>query len=222
MAYEVAVRLAVTAWLAWVSWEDIRRRRLSHWATTVLVVAVGLVALGMGIIGLVVGAAWPFSLLRGNALDDLALGLALIAVVLSDSPAALIPAAGGVGLAFWRGTVAGQTATVAWLLALALAKAGIIGAGDAKVGMVLTALFPDPLMGWCLLGACGLAGAVVLARRMGWAAPFLVREVVRDGLAGNFPARTGEKGVAVIPLTPVLAAGAVVYLWPLWLLGVTG
>mgnify|MGYP007109726690 CR=1 FL=1 len=40
--------------------------------------------------------------------------------------------------------------------------------------------------------------------------------------AGQVPARTGEKGVAAIPLTPVLAVGAAVYLWPLYLLGVTG
>jgi Flp pilus assembly protein protease CpaA len=207
---------AVIGLLAWLTVEDIRHRRLPHWGTTVPLVLIGVTALVAGIGGLlgVGNAFW------GNAWDKLALGLAFAAVMLSDRWMALLPASLALGAAFGGGTEIGQTAATGWLLALGLAKAGIVGAGDAKVAMVVLACIPDPVLGICILAACGLAGGILLARRMGLASVPLIRAVVRDMLAGKVPARTGERGVAVVPLVPVMAVGVLVYLWPLQWLGV--
>jgi len=46
----------------------------------------------------------------------------------------------------------------------------------------------------------------------------VLAETLRAGLKGRFPVRGGQRAVAVIPLTPVLAVGALAYLWPLWTL----
>jgi hypothetical protein len=220
MHFSILARLGVTAWLSVMAWQDVKRRRLPHWGTTIPLAALACYHAGWGV-GRWLAAGWTPAIA-----DGLAAGLAFLAVLLSDSWWASLPAAGALALAFAQGATAGQTIAVAWLVALALAKAGIVGEGDAKVAMVSFALYPDPLLGACLLGACLLAGGIALARRLGRAAPVLVRLTLRDGLAGRFPARTGDTGVLVVPLAPVLAVGALVYLWlvlsfvegPLWLL----
>lgn len=197
-------RAVLSAWLLVLSVLDVRYRRLPHLLTTVPVVGLGVMAVVRAVL------AW---LAGGNVVDPLALALAFVAVLASDTWAALVPAAGSLVLAFGWGTSAGQVAAVGWLVALALARAGIVGAGDSKVAMVLLALFPDLRMVVCLVAAVVLVSGFLLVRRVGLAAPFLVLSVVRDGLAGRLPARTGEKGVVRVPLVPAMALGALVCFW---------
>lgn len=211
MTFDLVLRLAISAWAIYLAVVDVRRRTLPHWATTIPVLAIGGAALAVGAGKLVFPAA--LRPLGWSVCDALALGLAFLAVLLSDTAAAFAPAAAAVGLTAAAGSTQGQTATLGWLVPLALSRAGVFGAGDAKVIMILLALYPDPRLAGILLAVCGLTGAVLLVSRVGEAAPLLVGRVIRDGLAGAFPSRTGEEGVIAIPLTPVLAAGALVYLW---------
>lgn len=210
MTFSLIERLIVSAWVVFLGVVDARRRTLPHWATTAPVVLIGAAALTAGTGKVLFPATLPG---LWNAYDVLALGLAFVAVLLSDGVIALAPAAAAAALALTLGSAQGQTAVFGWLTALALSRAGVFGAGDAKVVMILLALYPDPRLAGILLAACAVVGTVLLVRKAGAATPLLVRNVVRDGLAGSLPARTGEKGVVVIPLTPVLAAGALVYLW---------
>lgn len=200
------LRVAVSVWLLILSVLDIRRRRLPHLLTTVPVVALGVGAVVRTVL------AWAGG---GNIADPLTLALAFVAVLASDTWAALVPAAGALSVTLQWGSVAGQIATAGWLVALALAKAGVVGAGDSKVAMVLLALFPDLRLVVSMVVAIIAVGGALLVRRMGLATPLLILSVVRDGLAGRFPSRTGESGVVRIPLVPVMAVGALAYLWML-------
>jgi hypothetical protein len=205
--------VAVTIWLVILVVQDVRHRRLSHWLTTVPLVVIAIVALGTAVFNWLAEGWSPF------VADPVALVLAFIAVLVSDTWAALVPAVSALALAWWQGTPAGQVAVTCWLIALALAKAGAWGAGDAKVLMILLALYPDVRLAIAVAAAILLIGLAMLVRRLGPAFPFLLLMTLRDGLAGRFPARTGETGVVVTGLMPVIAAGALVYVWGLYLLG---
>jgi hypothetical protein len=218
MLCDMLVRAAVTAWLVAVGCQDLRQREVSNWLTLPPLLGLACFHLGSAVVRLVSSRTWS-----PTVADGIAVAAAFLAVVLSDRWWTFVPpAAGALALAGLAGTSAGQLVVVAWLLALALSKAGIVGEADGKLVMALLALFPDLPLALCLLAASLLASLAVLARRVGAATPVLLRAVVKDGLAGRFPARTGAAGVALIPLTPVLGLGAVVYLWPLWLMGVAG
>jgi hypothetical protein len=213
MLCDILVRAVATGWLIAVGYQDVRRREVSNWLTLLPLLALVCFRLGSAVVRLASSGAWSPAVA-----DDIAVAAAFLAVVLSDRWWTFLPpAAGAVALA---GTPAGQLIVVAWLLALGLAKAGIVGEADGKVVMALLALFPALPLVLCLLTASLLVSLAVLVKRMGAATPVLLRAVVKDGLAGGFPARTGASGVALIPLTPVLALGAAVYLWPLWLMEV--
>jgi hypothetical protein len=202
----------VTIWLVILVVQDVRHRRLSHWLTTVPLVVIA-IALGTAVFNWLAEGWSPF------VADPVALVLAFIAVLVSDTWAALVPAVSALALAWWQGTPAGQVAVTCWLIALALAKAGAWGAGDAKVLMILLALYPDIRLAIAVAAAIIVLGLAMLVRRLGPAFPFLLLMTLRDGLAGRFPARTGETGVVVTGLMPVIAAGALVYVWGLYLLG---
>jgi hypothetical protein len=205
--------LGVTLWLVILVIQDVRHRRLSHWLTTVPLVGMAIIALGTAVANWLAGGWSRF------VADPVALVLAFIAVLASDTWAALVPAVNALVLAWWQGTPAGQVAVTGWLVALALAKAGIWGEGDAKVLMILLALYPDIRLAIAVAAAIIVLGLAMLVRRLGPAFPFLLLMTFRDGLAGRFPARTGETGVVVTGLMPVIAAGALVYVWGLYLLG---
>ncbi|WP_347245500.1 hypothetical protein [Thermogutta sp.] len=212
MVFEIVVRVIATAWLVVLSVLDVRRHRLPHPLTTIPLIVIGLLAMGCMLVNLRDG--WS-----QFVADPLALVLAFVAILASDTLLALIPAAGALATAFCCGTSAGQIAATGWLVALALAKSGIMGAGDSKVTMLLLALSPDVRLVICLGLAVVVIGGALLTWRVGWATPWLILSVVRDGLAGRFPSRTGEKGVLRVPLVPILAAGALVYLWLVWRVG---
>lgn len=214
----LVVRLVVTGWLAVMSVWDVRWRELPHWGTTVPLIALT----GWLVFAAVAGGPWlPEAYERWGITDGLAVGLMFGAVLLSDGWLSVVPAAGALVLAFSSGGAQSQTVITGWLLALGLAKGGIVGAGDAKLGMTLMVLFPEMGMGVCLLGAAGLAGLVVLVKRRGRNALPLLWLTLQDALAGRFPARTGEEGGAVMPLASALSLGALFYVWVLsWTRGI--
>ena len=198
MPFELT-RLAVTGWLLTLSLIDLRRHQLPHALTTLPVLAC---ALWFLVQLLTTGSA--------NALAGL---LVFGAVVFSDTWLAVLPALAGLVVACMLGTPSGQTLVLAWLLSLAAAQAGIMGAGDAKVIMVLLTIYPDPRLGLALLAVTGLAGLIGMLAQARTATGFWLLSLARDLVALKPPARTGETGTLHWPLVPVLTLGALVYLW---------
>lgn len=206
-AGDIALRLVVSAWLVFASVADVRRRELSHRLST-LPLIVTVVAWGIAGVVHVRSSGW-----NGAVWDSVAIILAFGTVAASDSWWALLPGVASVGIAFWLGTEKGLTVSGVWLLWLGLAKAGIVGAGDSKVMMVLIALFPDWLLAVIVAALIVAVGSALLLQRVGPASVFVVLGDVRHLLAGQVPARTGEQGILHIPLVPLLAAGAGLYMW---------
>jgi hypothetical protein len=188
MLCDILVRAVVMAWLVAVGYQDVRRRQVSNWLTVPPLLGLVCFHLGSAVVRLASLRAWSPAVA-----DGIAIAAAFLAIALSDRWWTFVPpAAGAVALAGLAGTSAGQLVVVAWLLALGLARAGIVGEADGKVVMVLVALFPDLPLALCLLAASLLVSLAVLVRRVGAATPVLLRAVVKDGLAGRFPARTGQ------------------------------
>jgi hypothetical protein len=210
--------VVLTAWLVAMSAWDVRWRALPHWGTTM-----PLVGLTCWVVAdVVTGGRWAVPALHAawRKADSVALALAFVAVLLSDWWIALVPAVGSLIAAVHGGGGHSQAVVTGWLVALGMAKAGIVGAGDAKLAMVLMALFPEAKMGMCLLGAAGVAGLAVLIGRRGRESVPLLWLTLQDALAGRFPAQTDTAGVVVFPLASALALGALLYLWVLpWMGG---
>ena len=159
-------RLGLSLWLIGLAVIDVRRRQLPHslddrcpcwgWA------------------GWRQSGRWlPLTGLTvtGQGWDDTALALALTTVLLSDTPLAILPGFAALGVAVVLGTPVGQTIVVAWLLVLALSVAGILGAGDAKVVMILLAVCPDARLGLTLLATCAGVGLILMVWQLRAATP---------------------------------------------------
>jgi len=207
MRYDDVLYGVVIVWLGLISAIDLRQRRLPIWAARVpLACLVGLY-LGLPIGTRSVLDHWPVVLLvRG-----MALGFAFLAALLSNTWAAGVPAAISLALAFGWETAFGAT-VVAWLVALLFARAGLFGGGDAKVVMILMALFPDRRLAAALLGAELVGSLVVLRRRYGWRGTLQrIAHAVRLARRGELPA-TGARWATTVPGVPKLAAGALAYL----------
>lgn len=216
MLSRMTLQLAATVWVIAVAYQDIRKREISNWLTVLPLVMAVVYQAVLAVITRVTAGTWTPAVADGGVVL-----LAFVAVLLSDHWLTFAPAAAVTGLLAWlAGSLASHLVAIGWLLMLGAAKAGILGEADAKVVMTLLAFFPDLPLAVCLLVACGLVSFTVLVRKMGLATPVLLAYVIRDGLKGRFPAQTGNSGVAVIPLAPVLAVGTLVYLWLLPLLGV--
>lgn len=204
-ALALAIRLSMSVWLISLSVCDVRRRQLPHALTTLPLLIVGGLAAIRGL-----------SAEAGQGWNDVALGLALAAVLLSDALIlASLPAAAALGVVFVLGSAPGQVTVVAWLVALALALAGVWGAGDAKIVMILLAVFPDVRLAGALVCASVVGGLGVIGWRLRGATPYYLLALARDALRFRFPARTGAAGQFYLPLAPVLAGGALVYVWGL-------
>jgi Flp pilus assembly protein protease CpaA len=207
MTCDLVSRLLVTLWLALMAYHDLRQRELPHWGTTI-----PLSILGAGI-------SWLW-VVREDATalsNSVAISLAFLAIVSSDTWLAAVPGLGALVIAWAAGTLSSQTTTVAWMLALALSRAGIVGAGDAKLVMVLAGLFPDPGLGLSLLLAAGLTGVVVLVMRTGRTAPALVWLAFCDMRRGRWPKPVAQDDALTIALAPALALGGALYLWLSWI-----
>jgi Flp pilus assembly protein protease CpaA len=163
-------------WLAGLSYADLRKRTVPAWATAVPLVLLGLLRT---VIIPPDGAILP---------GGVAVGCALLMLLLSDTPAAVFPAGAA---AFCVGLSGPQTQVLvgSWIAALVLTDVNLWGAADGKTLAVLTALYPDVRL-VVALGAALLAGGVVT----------LFRQRPRSGERHTFPA------------IPWLAVGTVLYI----------
>jgi len=202
-------RISITLWLITLSVLDVRRRQLPHTLTTLpLIVIGGLISIRA--VASIFGLAVP-----GQDWDNAAILLAFATILLSDTWLAIWPALAAVGSVFLFGTSIGQVIVITWLLVLGMSKAGILGEGDAKVIMILLALYPDARLGVVLVVTLALVGIGLMLVQLRAATSLWLLSIARDLLAFKVPARTGETGVLNMPLVPLLATGALIYLWGL-------
>jgi len=172
----LALPILVCLWLAGLSYADLCTRNVPAWAT----------ALPLAVLGLLRTAVIPpdGAVVPGGV----AVGFALLMILLSDTPAAIFPA----GAAAFCAGLSGEQAQVlvgSWIAALVLVDLNIWGAGDGKVLAVLTALYPDVRL-VAALGITLLAGSAVT----------LLRQRSHTGERRTFPA------------IPWLAVGTALYL----------
>ena len=211
-------RISITLWLITLSVLDVRRRQLPHTLTTLpLIVIGGLISIRAvaSIFGLAVpGQDWD-GIVPIFGWDNAAILLAFATILLSDTWLAIWPALAAVGSVFLFGTSIGQVIVITWLLVLGMSKAGILGEGDAKVIMILLALYPDARLGVVLVVTLALVGIGLMLVQLRAATSLWLLSIARDLLAFKVPARTGETGVLNMPLVPLLATGALIYLWGL-------
>ena len=201
------LRVLVTLWLIGLAVIDVRQRELPHALTTGPLLVIG-GGFAIRALAPIMGVGVPH-----QSWDDVVGLLAFAAVLLSDTWLAALPAITAIGLAFALGTSAGQVIVIAWLLALAATLAGFMGAGDAKVIMILLALYPDQKFGVALLAVTGVIGLALMILTLRRATALWLLSITRDLIALKFPARTGEVGRLNVPLVPLLTIGAAIYLW---------
>jgi Flp pilus assembly protein protease CpaA len=171
----------VGLWLAGLSYGDLRTRTAPAWATALPLAVLGLLRT------LVIppdGAVVP---------GGVAVGFALLMLLLSDTPSAVFPAGAAAFCAGLSGVQA-QVLVGSWIAVLVLSGVGLWGAGDGKVLAVLTALYPDVRL-VAALGAALLVGGVVT----------LLRHRLHSG-----ERRIGNR--RTFPAIPWLAMGTVLYI----------
>ena len=199
------IRVAVSAWLGAMALADLKSRKLPHWGTTWLLAAAAAgYALGAALTG-----KWVY----------LTLPLAFVAVLLSDTWLATLPAGGALALAWGDRSI--LAAVVVWLVALGLVllSRGATGAGDAKLVMVQIALFPDPTLAWLLAGGVALAAVVESLRRDGRLAPWIVLQTVGAFFRGRVPVAPASESHGAangVPIAHYLALPGVIYVWFVW------
>ncbi len=203
----------VLAWLLVLALWDLKWEEVPHWGSTAPLLLLGL----LRILYPPAPAGIPLWLGRG------AMVLLLAAMLLSDN--AVLPpvlAAAAVGLAVQAGpemTVLALT----WAVSLLLALGELWSAGDAKVTMILVALWPSAYLVAALAGASLLGGLLILLRRYRSPAKtaFVLWSVAGDLVRLRFPARQSEAEVNTLtraPGVPWLVLGAACYLlWVVWL-----
>jgi hypothetical protein len=210
---ETALAAFVLVWLTGLSVLDVKYRELPHWGCTFPMLAVGLLRVVFPPGDLVGMRAW----IAGGAIL-----LLLVAVVLSDSPPLLgVFAATALVLSFQAHATAVSVLVVTWVLALLWAQWGFWGAGDAKVVMLLVAVWPDLYLVGALLLALVGGGCLALVRRYGRAAPTVFPQVLGELRQGNVPARQDAAQVAAWThqaAVPWLTLGTALYVaGSLWL-----
>lgn len=217
MPFDVS-RILVTLWLITLSVFDMRRRQLPHTLTTLPLIVIGGLISIRAVLSLLrldmPGQDWD-GIVPIFGWDNAVVLLAFASILLSDTWLAVWPALAAFGSAFLFGTSIGQVIVITWLLALGMSKAGILGEGDAKVIMILLALYPDARLGAVLLVTLTLVGIGLMLVQLRAATSLWLLAIARDLLAFKVPARTGETGVLNVPLAPLLATGALIYLWSL-------
>ncbi|HOU12797.1 MAG TPA: prepilin peptidase [Anaerolineae bacterium] len=146
---QLILPVLVGLWLAGLSYGDLRTRNIPAWATT----------LPLALMGLLRTAVVPpdGAIVPGGV----AVGFALLMILLSDRPSAVYPA----GVAAFCAGLSGPQAQVlvgSWIAALVLVDLNIWGASDGKVFAVLTALYPDVRLVVTLIATLLIGGAVTL------------------------------------------------------------
>jgi hypothetical protein len=194
----------VLVWLSGLAWLDLQTRELPHLLSTgpfLLAGVARIIYLPVALSGI---DAW---------LARSALLLLCVVVGVSDMAPLRIPFAITALLLGWQtGATALLVLIVTWLLALTWVRWGIWGGGDAKVMMVLVAVWPDLYLVGALLLALLLGGLLALWQRYGHASPAVLWQVMTALRQGQVPARqtdpaylTHQAGV------PWLALGTALY-----------
>lgn len=203
----------ILVWLGVLSVIDLRERAIPHWGSTVPLIAMGLfrVVYPPAPAG---KAAW----LAGSAIL-----LLLVVVVTSDEiPVFLSFSVTALVLGLQTGTLAVPLLIGFWVLALLWANWGIWGSGDAKVAMILVAIWPDITLVAALLLAQLVGGVIVSWRRHGQALPAVILNVLGEFRKGNVPARQSPAQAASWTYNagvPWLTLGTAMYMVrDLWLI----
>ncbi len=175
--------LTICIWLGAVAWQDLRTRQVTNWLTlTPLLLAVILCAA------------------RSNLLP-----LALLAVIVVIDP---LPQLLRAGMMLTACTLAAHfdpapaparaIVPATWAAAYSLAQLNMLGEADAKVAMTLTALFPSPVLAWCMVGVVLVISLAVTLWKYRLVTPLVLMNRVRDVLALQFPEPAEmEQGVPV-------------------------
>lgn len=199
----------VLIWLLVLSWFDYRTRELPHWASTMPLLLVGLGRVG-----------YPPTDAR-SLIASSAVFLALMAIVMSDiRPLQITFSVVALVLAFQTHTPV-LVLVGTWIGALLWAQWGFWGEGDAKVVMILSAIWPDIYLVGMLLLALLLGGLGALWRRYGIDTVAVLGRVQAKLLRGHVPARQEQEEAASWTYqagVPWMTLGTAVYLaGNLWL-----
>ena len=211
---EVGTVFPVLLWLGGLSLYDGRERALPHWASTWPLLIIGLLRV-----------VYPPATPLGSAtwIARSAVFLMLATVILSDVTALVLAfSATALVLAFQTQTTAVPVLVGAWSVALLWTQWGFWGAGDAKVVMILTALWPDLRLVAALLGALFVGGLWALGRRYGLATPAVLWQTWDALRRGQVPGPLSSDETT--PWTyqagvPWLALGTLIYLGGMQWLG---
>jgi hypothetical protein len=204
---EVGTVFPVLLWLGGLSLYDGRQRALPHWASTWPLLIIGLLRVVYPPATPSDSTAW----IAGSAVF-----LMLTTVILSDVTALLLAfSAAALGLAFQTQTTAVPVLVGSWIVALLWTQWGFWGAGDAKVVMILTALWPDLRLVAALIGALFGGGLWALGRRYGLATPAVLWQTWHALRRGQVPGHTSSEETnrwTYQAGVPWLALGTLIYL----------
>jgi Flp pilus assembly protein protease CpaA len=186
----VAVRVGLSAWLVYLAVTDLYKGEVTNWATVPPLLAV---------------TAW-LTLTGGW---HLALALALI-LAGSEWPVLAAPSVGLMAACSWWATMAGrEVVTWAWTFVYVLWLLRVVGGADAKVVMVLTALFPDGRLAWLLLLCWFGLSVVYLLHRHGKHAPQALLRATNGLVRFQVLEEEGER----YPALPAVALAGLIYVW---------
>ena len=211
------LKLAITAWLGMVAFWDLRTARIPNQLTFPAMAATGGFRLCLGLMGLglfLLRTAYCGNPAAGEAGVELVVGSILRAVAVngaacSDSGYLYL---GG----YMQGTASLLFMLVAWAIIFGGWKLNVMGGGDAKLLMVLFALFPtyDFALTFCLVALAALLPLLVLQYRGKRPLDALWETVLRLR-TGLFPTRQ-ELEKTGKPYAWVFCLPGVIYLWLLW------
>lgn len=194
----------VLAWLLILSVLDVKRREVPHWGSTFPFLAIGLLRIVYPPPG---QPAW----LAGSAIL-----LMLSAVVLSDIPPLYLAfSVTALIIGLQTRHIAVPLLVGTWILSLLWTDWGIWGAADAKVTMILVAIWPDLYLAGSLLLALLLGGLLALYRRYGRVTPVVLFRTFGQWRKGQVPARQSAAQTATLTYQagmPWLTVGAMIYM----------
>jgi Flp pilus assembly protein protease CpaA len=206
MRSEILTVAVFIAWLAYLGYRDVHDRELPPLLATIPWVAATLLRLLL-----------PPS---GGWWGRTALLLLTLAILFHErfpsGSATLI--AGAISLSTFSGSGTLILITL-WTLSFTLYALGIWGGADAKVMMVLAAVWPAWTMGIAVGAGVLVGGVIALVRRYGRAAPFAVRSTIQEGSLPEQMTEEERAQLTEMPTLPWIALGASTYLI-LGLLGV--
>lgn len=195
MPFEPLLIVGVLLWLSILAYLDWREGEFSHWSTTVPMIIAGL----WRVIHPPAETWWP---------AGVAMLFMLVGILLSDEVGLL----GAFGLAAAGLGVTANFPTAVmiatWFVALVGFTWDVWSGGDAKIVMVLLALWPNVELLGSLLFALLLGSFVVLFQRFGGTVPVIMLHAAASLRRGERPT---EDQATPAPLGPWLLLGTVGY-----------